>query len=89
MKLSLVVAQLGLAASAAAQVMDTPRFPGGRGVVAASRPQPRQTAPSGRSSWPYGPFSTRGRDIVNSRGEVMQFAGLNWPMSGISQPSSP
>ncbi|KAI1099729.1 glycoside hydrolase family 5 protein [Jackrogersella minutella] len=32
--------------------------------------------------WPYGPFSTKGRDIVNSRGEVINWAGVNWPMSG-------
>lgn len=34
------------------------------------------------SSWPYGPLSTKGRDIVNSRGEVIIWAGVNWPMSG-------
>ncbi|KAI5854072.1 glycoside hydrolase family 5 protein [Durotheca rogersii] len=32
--------------------------------------------------WPYGPFKTRGRDVVNSRGEVITWAGVNWPMSG-------
>ncbi|EJT75446.1 hypothetical protein GGTG_05380 [Gaeumannomyces tritici R3-111a-1] len=81
MKFSLVAQLAALAAGAAAQVMDSPRFPGGRGVAAAGRPRPRQ-ASSSSASWPYGPFSTKGRDIVNSRGEVMQFAGLNWPMSG-------
>lgn len=30
-------------------------------------------------SWPYGPFSTKGRDIVNTRGEIIQWAGVNWP----------
>ena len=34
------------------------------------------------ASWPYGPFSTRGRDIVDSRGEITTWAGVNWPMSG-------
>jgi len=34
------------------------------------------------SSWPYGPFSTKGRDIVNARGDVITWAGVNWPMSG-------
>lgn len=34
------------------------------------------------SQWPYGPFKTQGRDIVNSRGEVLSWAGINWPMSG-------
>lgn len=33
-------------------------------------------------SWPYGPFSTQGRDIVNSKGEPVTWAGVNWPMSG-------
>lgn len=33
------------------------------------------------STWPYGPFSTQGRDIVNSRGEVITWAGVNWPLS--------
>ncbi|KAI1084070.1 glycoside hydrolase family 5 protein [Whalleya microplaca] len=32
--------------------------------------------------WPYGPFTTKGRDIVNSRGEAVTWAGVNWPMSG-------
>lgn len=34
------------------------------------------------SAWPYGPFSTKGRDIINSRGEAITWAGVNWPMSG-------
>lgn len=34
------------------------------------------------SAWPYGPFSTKGRDIVNARGDVITWAGVNWPMSG-------
>ncbi|KAI1637467.1 glycoside hydrolase superfamily [Biscogniauxia mediterranea] len=32
--------------------------------------------------WPYGPFKTKGRDVVNSRGDVVRWAGVNWPMSG-------
>lgn len=32
--------------------------------------------------WPYGPFHTEGRDIVNARGEKVKWAGVNWPMSG-------
>ncbi|KAH7319868.1 Exo-beta-1,3-glucanase, partial [Stachybotrys elegans] len=34
------------------------------------------------SKWPYGPFHTEGRDIVNARGEKITFVGINWPMSG-------
>ncbi|KAH7396419.1 glycoside hydrolase superfamily [Pyrenochaeta sp. MPI-SDFR-AT-0127] len=30
----------------------------------------------------HGPYSTRGRDIVDSRGEKVTWAGVNWPMSG-------
>lgn len=32
--------------------------------------------------WPYGPFRTAGRDIVNSRNDTIVWAGLNWPLSG-------
>ncbi|KAI0020452.1 glycoside hydrolase family 5 protein [Xylariomycetidae sp. FL0641] len=32
--------------------------------------------------WPYGPFKTEGRDILNARGEKITWAGVNWPMSG-------
>ncbi|KAH8677741.1 glycoside hydrolase superfamily [Xylariales sp. PMI_506] len=42
----------------------------------------RFTLDSGTKSWPYGPFSTRGRDIVNSRGHIITWAGVNWPMNG-------
>ncbi|KAH9904218.1 glycoside hydrolase [Xylariomycetidae sp. FL2044] len=31
--------------------------------------------------WPYAPFSTRGRDIVNTRNETVVWAGVNWPLS--------
>jgi hypothetical protein len=34
--------------------------------------------------WPHGPFVTKGRDVLNSRGEVITWAGVNWPMSGMS-----
>lgn len=43
-------------------------------------PQPRQS--NSTQQWPYGPLSTKGRDIVNSRGDVINWAGVNWPMSG-------
>ncbi|KAH9908204.1 glycoside hydrolase family 5 protein [Xylariomycetidae sp. FL2044] len=54
---------------------------------------PRDLAPrvSGRldrrvesttDEWPYAPFKTQGRDVVNNRGEVVTWAGVNWPMSG-------
>ena len=36
-----------------------------------------------QSGWPYAPFSTQGRDIVNNRGEKIVWAGVNWPMSGM------
>lgn len=34
---------------------------------------------SKRASWPYGPLTTRGRDIINSVGDVVNYAGVNWP----------
>lgn len=34
------------------------------------------------AAWPYGPFKTQGRNIVNSRGEAITWAGINWPGSG-------
>ncbi|OAL53625.1 glycoside hydrolase [Pyrenochaeta sp. DS3sAY3a] len=30
----------------------------------------------------HGPYNTQGRDIVDSRGEKVTWAGVNWPMSG-------
>lgn len=55
----------------------------------ASPAEPRWTTNDGHlepragnsSAWPYGPLSTKGRDIVNSRGDVITWAGVNWPMS--------
>jgi hypothetical protein len=35
-----------------------------------------------------GPYSTRGRDIVDSNGEKTTWAGVNWPMSGTLQAST-
>ncbi|OQO10597.1 hypothetical protein B0A48_03895 [Cryoendolithus antarcticus] len=34
------------------------------------------------SVWPYAPFSTKGRNIVNAKEEVVTWAGVNWPGSG-------
>ncbi|KAJ3205674.1 hypothetical protein HDU82_005035 [Entophlyctis luteolus] len=33
-------------------------------------------------SWPYSPFSTSGRWILNSNGEKVLYAGTNWPGAG-------
>lgn len=47
-----------------------------------STPLSRVERRTGNSSvWPYGPFSTKGRDIVNTREEVITWAGVNWPLS--------
>ncbi|KAI1339818.1 glycoside hydrolase superfamily [Xylariaceae sp. FL0016] len=32
--------------------------------------------------WPYAPFRTQGRHIVNSHNESVTWAGVNWPLSG-------
>ncbi|GJC97511.1 beta1,6-galactanase [Colletotrichum higginsianum] len=76
----LAIALAALVSSTCAQYMKTPaapRYAASRRVV--SRQEGNQTA---GGAWPYGPFSTRGRDILNSRGEVVTWAGVNWPMSG-------
>lgn len=44
----------------------------------------RQVANSTAPSF-NGPYSTRGRDIVDSNGEKTTWAGVNWPMSGMYQ----
>lgn len=31
------------------------------------------------SSWPNAPFTTSGRDMKNSLGETVVYAGVNWP----------
>lgn len=30
-------------------------------------------------SWPNGPFTTSGRDIIDASGNVITYAGANWP----------
>lgn len=45
---------------------------------------PRRAANESTSGWPYGPFNTDGRDIVNSKGEAVTWTGINWPGSGTS-----
>ncbi|KAI2468415.1 glycoside hydrolase family 5 protein [Annulohypoxylon bovei var. microspora] len=42
----------------------------------------RRQVNSTTSGWPYRPFRTKGRDVVNSRDEVVTWAGVNWPLSG-------
>ncbi|KAK6220617.1 hypothetical protein LQW54_002062 [Pestalotiopsis sp. IQ-011] len=32
-----------------------------------------------RAAWPYGPFVTSGRDIKDTNGDTVVFAGANWP----------
>lgn len=76
------LAWAALASSACAQYMRTPSSLSPR-----FRHVERQATNHSSDAWPYGPFSTRGRDIVNSRGEVVTWAGVNWPMSG-EPPSS-
>jgi endoglucanase len=43
---------------------------------------PRRAANESTSGWPYGPYSTDGRDIVNSKGDAVTWTGVNWPGSG-------
>lgn len=66
--------------TATAQYIKLPRASPAEPQWAASdrRLEPRT---GNSSAWPYGPLSTKGRDIVNARGEVITWAGVNWPMS--------
>jgi endoglucanase len=43
---------------------------------------PRRSANESTSGWPFGPFSTDGRDIVDSNGDAVIWTGVNWPGSG-------
>jgi endoglucanase len=43
---------------------------------------------AGNGSAFHGPYSTKGRDIVDSRGEKVSWAGVNWPMSGAFLPTA-
>lgn len=69
-----------LLASASAQYLEVPHIP--------SEPRwptsEKHVKPGNSNSpvWPYGPFSTKDRDIVNARGEAITWAGVNWPLSG-------
>jgi endoglucanase len=49
---------------------------------AAFRYNARRQVANGTSNSFHGPYSTQGRDIVDSRGEKVTWAGVNWPMSG-------
>jgi hypothetical protein len=40
---------------------------------------------SSTNGWPYAPFKTQGRDVVDSNGNAVTWAGVNWPMSGKCQ----
>ena len=42
----------------------------------------RRQVANGTSPNFNGPYSTQGRDIVDSKGEKVTWAGVNWPMSG-------
>jgi hypothetical protein len=58
-----------------------------RAVALAPHPRdmtflPRRAANESTSGWPYGPYSTDGRDIVNSKGDAVTWTGVNWPGSG-------
>jgi hypothetical protein len=44
----------------------------------------RRQASNGTSGQWNGPYSTKGRDIVDAKGEKITWAGVNWPMSGKS-----
>lgn len=80
MRLSMITALPLLLAAASAQYVKVPQVPDAARGVAETRHyvEPRS---SNSSVWPYGPLSTKGRDIINARGDVITWAGVNWPMS--------
>lgn len=43
---------------------------------------PRRAENTSTSGWPYGPFNTDGRNIVDSNGDAVTWTGINWPGSG-------
>jgi hypothetical protein len=59
------------------QATGIPGSGSGRYIIA--RPE---TQHGGDGAWPHAPFNTKGRDIVNGKGEIISWAGVNWPMSG-------
>ncbi|KAK8087086.1 Beta-1-6-galactanase [Apiospora phragmitis] len=61
-------------------VLATPMFP--RNTEPRWQKELAPRASNTTNQWPYGPFKTQGRDIVNNRGDVLSWAGINWPMSG-------
>lgn len=66
-------------ATATAQYVRVPQTPAEPQWAASHRNiQPRA---GNSSAWPYGPFNTKGRDIVNARGDVISWAGVNWPLN--------
>lgn len=34
------------------------------------------------SHWPFAPFTTSGRDIINNKRDVVTYAGINWSGHG-------
>lgn len=70
-----------LLGTTAAQYLSVPRAPAEPFWSRAATERDIEPRTGNSSVWPYGPFSTQGRDIVNARGEVITWAGVNWPMS--------
>lgn len=68
-----------LLATASAQGLGAPLAPSGPKRATDDRHLEQRTGNS--SVWPYGPFTTKGRDLVNTRGEAITWAGINWPLS--------
>ncbi|KAI2615127.1 glycoside hydrolase family 5 protein [Hypoxylon sp. NC1633] len=80
MKLSVALCSLFAALASASWVTVPPTLSEDLGSNCQHRINRRQENSTG--GWPYGPLRTKGRDIVNSRDEVVTWAGVNWPMSG-------
>tara|TARA_R110002003_G_scaffold70_12_gene6402 strand:+ start:7155 stop:7406 length:252 start_codon:yes stop_codon:yes gene_type:complete len=72
--LTSVVAGVVVSAASVAEVVQDVHF----------RFKARRQAGNGTALAFNGPYSTSGRDIVDSKGEKVTWAGVNWPMSGMS-----
>lgn len=76
-----VTAAFAATASMAAVVDAAALSPHPRDVTFLPKRADNTTSSSG---WPYGPFKTDGRDIVDSKGDAVTWTGINWPGSGES-----
>ncbi|KAJ9132242.1 Endoglucanase [Pleurostoma richardsiae] len=79
---SSITAIVLLAASVWGEHVRVPSLPVDGRWTKGHRDLEARTENGSAAAWPYGPFSTKGSDIVNTRGDAVTWAGVNWPLSG-------